>query len=177
LKTSCPILKLLLHYSKEYLMAYTDATPNTFVIERHYRQPVERVFAAFSDPALKRRWFAEGESHEIVEFTSEFQVGGSENVVYRFNESTPFNGVLLSNHGSYQDIVPGARIVTTSRMSFGDKCISASLVTIELVAEEGGTKLRCTNQSVFFEGADGPELRHQGWLTLLGKLELQLGQY
>ena len=51
-------------------MPQQPATPNTFVIERHYPPPVERVFAAFAEPALKRRWFAVGENHEIVEFAS-----------------------------------------------------------------------------------------------------------
>ena len=32
---------------------------STFVIERSYPAKPERVFAAFADPAKKRRWFAE----------------------------------------------------------------------------------------------------------------------
>src|SRR5260370_21064149 len=95
-------------------MPQQPATPNTFVIERHYPPPVERVFAAFAEPALKRRWFAVGENHEIVEFASDFQVGGSEKAVYLFNEGTPFSGGLLTNAAGYHDIVTNGTRVQAS---------------------------------------------------------------
>lgn len=155
-------------------MSQQPVIPSTFVIERHYPHPVPRVFAAFADPELKRRWFAVGENHQVKEFALEFQVGGREKAVYRFNDGTPFSGVLLTNAGSYQDIVVNERVVTASTMSFGDKRISASLVTVEFVAADGGTDLVCTHQSVFFEGAEGPELRQEGWRKLLAQLETEL---
>ncbi len=149
-------------------------TPSTFVIERHYPRRIERVFGAFVDSALKRRWFAVGESHQIEEFAMDFRVGGSEKAVYRFNENSPFSGVLLTNLGSFQDIVTNERIVTASTMSFGDKRISASLVTIEFIPTDTGTHLICTHQGVFFVGADGPELRQVGWRKLLEQLAAEL---
>ena len=42
----------------------------------------------------------------------DFRVGGTERAQYRFKEGTPFKGVALTNEGSYQDIVPGRRVVT-----------------------------------------------------------------
>jgi uncharacterized protein YndB with AHSA1/START domain len=51
---------------------------STFSIERKYPASASRVFAAFSNPATKRRWFAEGEGWEVEEFTVDFRVGGSE---------------------------------------------------------------------------------------------------
>jgi uncharacterized protein YndB with AHSA1/START domain len=38
-----------------------SVTHGTFVIERSDPVSAERVFAAFADPARKKRWFAEGE--------------------------------------------------------------------------------------------------------------------
>ena len=147
---------------------------NTFVIERTYPVPLEQVFAAFANPSKKRRWYAESENHEIEEFGMDFRVGGVERFRYRFNEGTPFPGVILSSEGTYQEIVPNRCIVTASAMSLGDRRISASLVTIELLLSDRGTDLICTHQGVFFVGADGPQMREMGWGVLFDKLATEL---
>jgi len=147
---------------------------STFVIERSYAKPPAVVFSAFADAAKKRRWFAEGGSHEVEEFAMDFRAGGTEIIRYRFKEGTPFQGVAVTNEGSYQDIVPNQRVVTVSTMTLGGKKISASLVTVEFLPTEKGTDLICTHQGAFFEGADGPQIREAGWRHLFGQLEKEL---
>ena len=112
---------------------------STFAIERSYPKPPELVFAAFADPSMKRRWFAEGEHHEVEEFEMDFRAGGTERLRYRFKEGTPFKGVLIAHEASYPDILPNRRVVTSSTMTLGGKCISASLVTVELLPTDTGT--------------------------------------
>jgi uncharacterized protein YndB with AHSA1/START domain len=155
-------------------MAEPSVTHSTFVIERSYPKPPERVFLAFSDAAKKRRWFAEGESHDVEEFAMDFRIGGTERVRYRFKEGTPFPGVAVTNEGRYQDIVPNRCVVTASSMTLGDKRISASLVTVEFLPTDNGTDLICTHQGAFFAGADGPAIREAGWRHLFEQLAKEL---
>jgi uncharacterized protein YndB with AHSA1/START domain len=143
---------------------------NTFVIERTYPAPQERVFAAFADPTTKRRWFVEGEHHDVEHFEIDFRVGGKESARFRFKEGTPIQGLTCTSTTTYQDIVPNRRVVTASTMALGDKIFSASLVTFEFLPSETGTDLIVTHQGAFFEGADGPEMREAGWRKLLDRL-------
>src|SRR5450759_2914494 len=143
---------------------------STFVIERSYPATPERVFDAFANPATKRRWFVEGDGHEVEHYEMDFRVGGKERARFRLKAGTPVAGMVCTNDTTYQDIVPNRRVVFASTMSVGEKCISASLATVELLPSKAGTDLILTHQGAFFEGADGPELREVGWRKLLEKL-------
>ena len=157
-------------------MSEQSVIHNTFVIERSYPYPPQTVFAAFGDPRIKRRWFAEGHHHEVEEFSMDFRVGGAERTAYRFKEGTPFPGVPLVSEGSYLDIVPNQRIVSAANMAIGGKRISATMVTVELLPTEKGTDLICTHQAAFFEGADGPAMRQDGWRKLFESLATELSR-
>jgi len=110
----------------------------------------------------------------VVAFDQDFRLGGAERLEYRMSQDTPFPGAALVNEGRYQDIVPNRRIVTASTMDLADRRISATLVTFEFVPTATGTDLICTHQGTFFEGADGPEMRQQGWKNLFDRLEKTL---
>jgi len=102
---------------------------STFVLERSYPKPPKTVFAAFADTSKKRRWFAEGEGHELLQFDLDFRVGGTERLTYRLGAGTPVAGMIITNEGRYQNIEPERRIVTAATMDLGEKRILISLVT------------------------------------------------
>jgi uncharacterized protein YndB with AHSA1/START domain len=156
-------------------MEKPTVTHGTFVIERSYSATPERVFAAFSDPARKRRWYIEGKNNEAETFAMDFRVGGTEQSSYRMGANSPFPGTVIANETRYMDIVPNRRIVIAYSMSMGDRRFSSSLATFELMPSEKGTDLVFTEQGAYFEGSDGVERREQGWRQLLEHLDQGIG--
>lgn len=146
---------------------------STFQVERNYPQPPDRVFAAFAQPARKRRWYAEGD-HEIQEFEMEFRPGGQERYRYSFKPGHPIAGSEIANESTYQDITPEKRIVMTTRMALNGKPIAVMLATFEFVAEGAGTALILTHQGAYIDWPDGAPMVEMGWKSLLGSLEADL---
>ena len=152
----------------------TDPTTihDTFIIERRYAKPVATVFAALSDPALKRLWYAQ----TAETFDMDFREGGREYTLSYLGADTPFPGAPMVSDAIYQDIVPDRRIVLVQTMSLGGRHISSALLTFELLAEDGGTTLVCTHQAAFYEGSGGPDMRKHGWNALFDRLDQELAR-
>jgi len=154
-------------------MSESTIIHSTFVLDHDYPQPPDRVFAAFAQPARKRRWYAEGD-HEIQEFEMEVRVGGVERFRYRFKEGHPIAGSEIANESIYQDITAEKRIVTTTKMSLNGKPILVAVLTLEFVASASGTDLVFTNQGTYIDWPDGPTMIEQGWRGLFARLEKYL---
>lgn len=153
---------------------------STFTLERSFPATPERVFSAFSDPAKKIRWHADGRNTEILAFDMNFRVGGIDRYRYRMSGDGPLKGAILSNDTHYLEIQPNRRIVIAYTMGIEtageNRPFSASLATFELLPNASGTDVLFTEQSAFFEGADGPEMRKAGWTSLLKSLAEALAE-
>lgn len=148
-------------------MSNRSATHSTFVIERTYDASPARVFAAWADVNAKGQWFGPGgqQEHEL-----DFREGGRERFV------AAVEGAAYSYDALYEDIVRDERIVYTYNMHRDGVRMSVSVTTVELLADGDQTRLRYTEQGVFLDGEDRPELREHGTKELLDKLGEALAQ-
>jgi uncharacterized protein YndB with AHSA1/START domain len=135
----------------------------TFVLDRTYPHPVEKVWAAWADPKLKSQWFGAGPDNPPQVF--EFRPGGRES-----SSGTIPDGPTFAFDVLYQDIVPNSRIVYNYDMHMDGKKISVSLAAVEFWSEGAATKLRLTEYGLFLDGLDNVAQRKQGTLSLIGQL-------
>ena len=134
----------------------------TFVIERDYAASPAQVFAAWASLEAKSQWFGPdrgGEDHVL-----DFREGGREHF------EAGVGGDVYLYDALYEDIVLDERIVYTYNMHRNGVRMSVSVTTVELLADGDGTHLRYTEQGVFLDGEDKPELREHGTKELLDKL-------
>jgi uncharacterized protein YndB with AHSA1/START domain len=146
----------------------------TYSIEKYLPVSRSKAFAAFSDPAAKRRWFADDGQMTVIEHVLDFRVGGTERSRFRAPIDSPMKGAEFRNDTTYFHIVRDSRIVLAYSMAVEGRCISVSLATFDFVASGQGTSLRFTEQAAFLEGSDGPVIREQGWNALFRQLEAAL---
>ncbi len=152
-------------------MTTRSVTHTTFVIDRTYPVPPARVFAAFADPELKRRWFAMPPDWVDTHHSLDFRIGGHET-----NRGGPPGGVVHRFEARYQDIVEDERIVYAYDLYLDDRRMSVSLATIELRPDPDGTRMTFTEQGAFLDGIDDPAQREHGTKLLLDALGAALAE-
>jgi uncharacterized protein YndB with AHSA1/START domain len=141
-----------------------SAQHGTIRLERRYKAPPARVFAAWAEPKARAKWDVPGR-WVIAEQTFDFREGGRE--VKRFG---PQGDPRLVADTLYLDIVPQRRIVFSYSMTSRGTPISVSLTTIELSSSDGGTHLLLTEQIVFLDGNDNIANREEGLASMLDKI-------
>lgn len=156
-------------------------TLSTFTIEKHFPQAPEKVFNAFKDPVKKRRWMGgeddpnsaarkhHGADFEIISFEMNFAVDEFERWTFRVP-----GGELMRNDTRYHLIVPNRTIVFVYTMDVGAHRMSSSQNTVEFNKDGSGTKLKFTEQGVYFDGPKAALSREEGTKDLLGKLGEEL---
>jgi uncharacterized protein YndB with AHSA1/START domain len=144
---------------------------DTFVLERSYAASPARVFAAWSDPVAKAKWFGDPDDDQGPALDMDFRVGGRES----------FGGAMHAGHvysydALYQDIVDDHRIVYTYEMTMDGKRISVSVSTVQFTPDGDGTALTFTEQGAYLDGYDTPNQREAGTRGLLESLATALGE-
>jgi uncharacterized protein YndB with AHSA1/START domain len=139
-----------------------STTHSTFVIERTYAAPPQKVFDAWANPAAKSSWFGPPTKDH---YSLDFRVGGIEH----FTSKAP-DGAHYTFDARFMDIVPGLRIVHCYDMLRDATRISVSVATIELEAYGTGTRLTLTEYGVYLDGQDTSEAREHGTKEMIKAL-------
>lgn len=151
-------------------MTQRSATHSTFVIDRTYDAPPDRVWAAWSTEDGKSRWFGgDPAAWTSLERSMDFRVGGREKAIGKWR-----SGTVTAFDALYWDIIPDERIVYTYEMHIDETKISVSLATVEFRPDGEGTRLTVTEAGAFLDGYDDAGSRERGTRALMGQLEASL---
>ena len=151
-------------------MTRRTVTQSSFVLERTYDATPARVFAAWTEPAQKARWF-HGPADWVWKHAIDFRVGGSET-----NVGGPRGGTVHRFDARFYDIIPNERIIYTYEMHLDDARISVSLATLELHRAGKGTRVVFSEQGAYLDGYDDAGRREAGTRELLGLLATCLAE-
>jgi uncharacterized protein YndB with AHSA1/START domain len=136
------------------------------VLERSYDVSPNRVFAAFADVRARAEWAVPDEPVVLVYDRADFRVGGID-----VSRCGPQHDMMFVAETLYLDIVPDRRIVSVETVSKHGTRLSVSLVTADIRAQGGGTRLVLTDQVVALDDPDilkGHEQGYSGALDNLG---------
>ena len=140
-------------------MTTRSVTHGEFTIEREYDAPPSRVFAAWATQEAKDEWYGTGDTEfmQASSYSLDFKVGGVE-----FADGILPSGRRFVFRGVHNDIVENERIVMTYDVLIDGQRISVSLLTVEFLETDAGTKLVTTEQGTFLDGLDTNEQRVLG---------------
>ena len=122
-------------------MAATAAPGATVVVRRTVDAPIARVFRAWSDPSMARRW-SWGPEFDTVSIDLNCQTGG----IWRQHVHDRKTGENWFFDGVFQEVVPNEKLVHTFHFT-NDRGYDEppSLVTVEFAARGNTTEIVLTH--------------------------------
>jgi uncharacterized protein YndB with AHSA1/START domain len=148
----------------------TPTTTNDLVLTRVMDVPREKLFRAWTEPALMKQWFAP-KPWTISQVETDLRAGGASNVTMRSPEGQDY-----PNSGIYLEVVKNAKIVFTDAYTAGwtpsAKPFFTAIVTFE---DLGGGKTRYTATARHWSAEDRETHEkmgfHEGWGQCADQLE------
>lgn len=136
-----------------------------FETSRFIRGKRARVFAAWTEPELMKKWFCP-QNLEVAEVSSDARIGGRYLIAMKDEE----RGKVFTTTGIYKEIVPGEKLVFT--WEFEEPGQEESLVTVTFRDKNGGTEVTVLHER--FVDIDGEQSHREGWVSALENLELKV---
>lgn len=139
-------------------------TVPALVIRRTFQAPPDRVYEAWTDPQLARRFLCPNDV-TVCDAAFDVRAGGS----YRIAMLTP-DGEAFVAYGTYREVVPAQRLVMTWAWEEDDPAeVHESLLTLEFAPHDGGTELTLTHESL--ASLESRERHGEGWNEVLAKMD------
>jgi len=152
-------------------MTAAPSEATTVTIVRTFACPAAEVFAAWTDPALLRRWLAP-DPCEVLEATADARPGGQYRIVV-----IDADGDRHVTSGEYRELIPGKRLVKT--WVYEGKHSPAGPYPTLLTVSFRELGPRSTELTLRQDQLLTPEDRAgniEGWRLCLDKLSALLGQ-
>ncbi len=129
-------------------LVLTTPSEREILLAREFDAPRRMVFDAFTRPELLVQWYGATGWH-LVSCDVDLQIGGR----YRFESHGPRSAIMVQS-GTYQEIIPPARLVVTEL--FDDQSYPGeSLITHEFTESDGLTTVTTT---IYFATAMGRDI-------------------
>ena len=137
------------------------ASDRELVLTRLIDAPREKLYRAWTEPALMKQWFAPRPwTTPVVE--TDVRVGGSSRIVMRGPDGPEF-----PNRGVYLEVVPNERLVFTDAYTSAWEPSAKPFMTVALTFENEAGKTRYTARVRHWTVADREAHEkmgfHQGW--------------
>jgi uncharacterized protein YndB with AHSA1/START domain len=150
-------------------MTETKATaPTTLCLRRTFAASRDRVFAAWTTPAIAREFMGPGDVR-ADKIEMDVRVGGS----YSITMLKP-DGERLIASGIYREVRPPERIVCTWSWEEDDPALAReTLLTLEFIERGEATEVVLTHEN--FRDEQQRDNHREGWTPILEQLAGALG--
>jgi uncharacterized protein YndB with AHSA1/START domain len=136
-------------------------------LERLLDASPERIFAAWTDPALLRRWWAAQPDWTTPEATTDVRVGGR----YRLSMQDAA-GAVVTVVGEYLEVDPPRRLAYTWQWEpHGDAPAGSDVTVVEVDFVAEGSATRVVLEQRGFDGETERDKHDHGWRGCLDNLE------
>ena len=139
----------------------TEMTATELRLERTYDAPRERVYEAWTNPEVLRRWWAAGPGFEGVSAEVDVRAGGRIRLTMRAPDGQEHSGA-----GEYTVVDPPERLAYTWVWEGNDG--HESLVSVDFVEADGATTVRLVHSGLASE--ESVAQHGHGWTACLDNL-------
>jgi uncharacterized protein YndB with AHSA1/START domain len=139
----------------------TEMTATELRLERTYDAPRERVYEAWTNPEVLRRWWAAGPDFEGVAAEIDVRTGGRIRLTMRAPDGQEHSG-----GGQYTEVDPPGHLAYTWAWEGTDG--HESLVSVDFVEVDGATTVRLVHTGLASE--ESVAQHGHGWSACLDNL-------